>query len=129
MYFKTVSANDSNIVSCKSKGFFDESIKPPTASNKILNPSLDYVGTNIYIIYEIDDYHPTTSYPTLENCLFGAVKVIKHADVDLCKHSGYDIGFDRKGSYLIGNEAGGNVIIFGVDMSLSSHTDNKKKAF
>ena len=37
-YFKTVGANDSNISSWKSKGLFDESIKPPTTSNKILNP-------------------------------------------------------------------------------------------
>ena len=76
--FKTVSANDSKIVSWKSKGFYNESIKPPTTSNKILNPSLDLVGTkarlkfnedclkeekitfnhekivNIYILYEIE---------------------------------------------------------------------------
>ena len=33
-YFKTVSANDSNMVSWKSKGLSDESIKPPTTSKK-----------------------------------------------------------------------------------------------
>ena len=38
-YFKTVSANDSNILSWKSIGLSDESIKPPTTSDKILNPS------------------------------------------------------------------------------------------
>ena len=77
-YFKTVSANNSNILSWKSKGLSDESIKPLTTSNKMLNPSLDFVGTkarvkfngdclkqekitfnhgkivNIYIIYEIE---------------------------------------------------------------------------
>ena len=140
-YFKTVSANDSNIVSWKSKGLSDESIKAPTTSNKILNPSLDYVDTkirvkfrgdclkqekitfnhgkivNIYIVYEIDDYHPTTSYLILENCFFGAVELTNHVDVDLYKYSGYDIGFDRKGSYSIDHEVGRNVISFGVDMS------------
>ena len=40
-----------------------------------------------------------SSYTTLENCLFGAVKLTKHTDVDLYKYSGYGIGFDRKGSY------------------------------
>ena len=35
-YFKTASANDSNILSWKSKGLSDESIKPPTTSNKCL---------------------------------------------------------------------------------------------
>ena len=34
----------------------------------------------------------------------------------ICTNSGYGIGFDRKGSYSIGNEIGRNVIIFGVDM-------------
>ena len=45
--FKTASANNSNILSWKSKGLPDESIKPPTTNNKMLNPSLDYVGTKI----------------------------------------------------------------------------------
>ena len=37
--------NNSNILSCKSKGLSGESIKPPTTSNKMLSPSDDYVGT------------------------------------------------------------------------------------
>ena len=44
-YFKTLRANDSNIVSWKSKRFSDESIKPLTTPNKILNPSLNFVGS------------------------------------------------------------------------------------
>ena len=106
-YFKTVSINNSNILSWKSKGLSDESIKPPTTSNKMLNPSLDFVGTkarvkfngdclkqdkisfdhgkivNIYIVYEIDRYVNISSYSTLENCFFGAVKLTKHLDIDL----------------------------------------------
>ena len=46
-YFKLVSANDSNILSWKSKGLPCESIKPPSTPNKMLNPSLDYVGTKV----------------------------------------------------------------------------------
>ena len=46
-YFKIVSANDSNILSWKSKGLPNDSIKPPIAPNKILNPSLDYFGSKI----------------------------------------------------------------------------------
>ena len=61
--------------------------------------------------------------------MFGAVKLTKHADVDLCKYFGYGIGFDRKGSYSIGDEIGRNIMIFGVDMSLSSHNVDKKKSF
>ena len=150
-YFKTVSGNDSNILSWKSKGLSDESIKNPTTSNKMLNPLVDYVGTkirvkfngdclkqekvtfnqvkivNIYIFYKIERSVNISSYPTLENCLFGAVKLTKHVDVDLYKYSGYGIGFDKKGSYSIGIEVVRNVIIFGVDMNLFHHIDNKKK--
>ena len=48
----------------------------------------------IYIFYKInlctcgyDDY------PTLENSLFGAVKLVKNADIDNYKYSGYSIGY------------------------------------
>ena len=94
-------------MSWKSKGLSDESIKRPSRSNKMLNPSVNYVSTkprvefkgdclkqekisfdhgkivNVYIVYEIDEYRNISSYPTLENCLFGAVKLTKHIDVDL----------------------------------------------
>ena len=111
----------------------DESIKPPSTSNKMLNPSVDYVGTkarvkfnggclkqekitfnhgkivNIFTVYETEKSVNISSYPTLENCLFGAVKLTKHVDVDLYKYSGYGVGFDRKGSCSIGDEVGRNV--------------------
>ena len=98
----------------------DESIKPPTTENKILNPSLEFVVTkarvkfsrdclkqekitfyhgktvNIYIAYETERSVNTSSYPALEKCLFGAVKLTKHGDVDQYKYSGYGVGFDRK---------------------------------
>ena len=44
-YFKTVSASNSNILLWKSKGLSDESIKPPTTSNKMRNHSVDFFGT------------------------------------------------------------------------------------
>ena len=37
-----------------------------------------------------------SSYPTLENCLFGSVRLTKHVDFVQHKYSGYDIGYDRK---------------------------------
>ena len=43
-YFKAVSATESNISSWKSKGLYDESIRPPTTSDNMLNLSVDYVG-------------------------------------------------------------------------------------
>ena len=53
-YFKTVSANDSNILSWKSKGLSNESINPPTTSNEMFNPSKDYVGTKARIKFNVD---------------------------------------------------------------------------
>ena len=53
-WYKTVSANDSNILSWKSKRLSDESIKPPTTSDKMLNPSLDYVGTKARVKFNGD---------------------------------------------------------------------------
>ena len=119
--------------------------------NLILDPSLDYLGSktrvtfnarwlnhdkityahnsivNIYIVYEISKNVNINSYCTLENCLFGAIKLRKIPDIDWCKYSGYGIGFDRKGKFSVINEFGRNCTIFGVDMSSSIHVDNKKK--
>ena len=82
---------------------------------------------NIYILCEIERSIDISSYPTRENCLFGAVNLTKHIDVDLYKYSGSGIRFDRKGSYLLGNEVSRYGIIFGVDMSSPPHIDNMQK--
>ena len=82
---------------------------------------------NIYIVYEITSDYKDINYPTLENCLFGSVKLTKNADIDKYGYSGYGIGFDRNTSFSVGNEIGKNVIIFGVDMSSSTKIDNRKK--
>ena len=52
----------------------------------------------------------------------------KNPDIDKYKYSGYGIGFNRHEffSYPSGG-ASRNVIIFGVDMSLSTTIDNNKK--
>ena len=82
---------------------------------------------NIYIIFEISRNYNISSYPTLENCLFGAVSLTKHVDIDRYKYSGYGIGFDRKGEFSFGNGFGRNCIILGADMSSSVHANNKTK--
>ena len=126
-----------------------ESIK---TNNYLLNPQIDTYGmskirikfdgsflnwfpptilhgdmVNIYIVYEITSDYKDINYPTLENCLFGSVKLTKNADIDKYGYFGYGIGFDRQSSFSISNETGKNVIIFGVDMSSSSKIDNRKK--
>ena len=66
--------------------------------------------------------------PILKNCLFGAVTLNTNADIDKYGNSGCGIGFDRRGSFSFPSGGfGQNVLIFGVDMSSSSHIDNKKK--
>ena len=82
---------------------------------------------NIYIAYEITSDYKDINYPTLENCLFGSVKLTKNADIDKYRYSGYGIKFDRETSFLFGNDFGKNVIIFGVDMSSSTKIDNRNK--
>ena len=68
-----------------------------------------------------------SSYQTLENCLFGALKLTKNSDIDKYKYYRCGIEFDRTGKFSLGNGFGRNCIIFGVGMSSSVHVDNKKK--
>ena len=69
-----------------------------------------------------------SSDPTLENTLFGAVKLVKNLDINKCKYSGYDIGFDMKETFSFPSCGfGKNVVIFKADMSSSVHFDNKKE--
>ena len=127
----------------------DERINSNTESNHSITPELSYYGTktrvefngsclkqdkatynhgtmvNIYIVYEISTKYNISSYPTLRNCLLGAVSLTKHVDIDQYKYSGYGIGFDRKGEFSFGsNGFGRNCTIFGADMSSSVHANN-----
>ena len=80
---------------------------------------------NIYTVYKLS-FHPTNIDFTLENCLFGAVKVTKHSDVDKYNYSGYGTCFDsrRTFSHSDGTTAR-NLIIFGCDLASSVHANNK----
>ena len=99
-YFKMITNTD-YISSSKSKGLSDESFKPPTTSDNRFNPALNYYGTkkrakftgscfkqaktsynhgkvvNIYIVYELGASSSHINDPTLKNCLFGVVTLIK----------------------------------------------------
>ena len=82
----------------------------------------------IYIVYRLI---PTTkdSSVTLQNCLFGAVKLTKNTDIDKYKYFGYGIGFDSRGKFT--HPSGGygrNVIIFVADLSSSTHANNKARS-
>ena len=135
----------------KSIGLSDERRDSVTAPNYKIMTELSYYGTktrvefngsclkqdkvkynhgkivNTYIVYEISKNYSISAYPTLETCLFGAVSLTKNADIDQYKYSGYGIGFDRKEEFSYGSRGfGRNCIIFGTDMSSSSHANNKK---
>ena len=73
---------------------------------------------NIYIVYETTSDYSSINYPTLENCLFGSVKLTKNVDIDKYGYSGYGIWFDRNTCFSVGNKIGKNVIIFGVEQKL-----------
>ena len=140
------------VLSWQSKGISNESIKPPTTSNNSLKPRLSYNDTkikvqftrsclkqpkfifthkkvvNIYIVYELGESSSNVNDRTIKNCLFGAVTLTKNADIEKYKYSGYGIGFDRTSSFSFPSGGfGQNVLIFGGDMSTSTHIDNKKK--
>ena len=91
----------------------DEVIKPPTSDK--LAPTLEYASkimyvkfngsclikqdkftfndrktVNIYIVYDIDS-NINNFDPTLENYLFGAIKLTKNRDIDKYKYGGYGI--------------------------------------
>ena len=65
---------------------------------------------------------------TLQNCLFGAVKLKQNAGIDKYKISGYGIRFDSKGSFAhLSGGYGKSVVIFGADLSSSVHANNKTR--
>ena len=112
--------------------YLDDKIRVKVTRSCLKQDKVTYTHrtiVNIYIVYEITGYNDLSSFPTLENCLFGAVKLTKHPDIDKYKNSGYGTKFDRKGRFSFGNGFGHNALIFGVDMSSSVHVNSKTKIF
>ena len=95
-------------------------------TTKILYPHGKVV--HIYIVYELGVSSSHNNYPTLKNCLFGAVTLTENTDIDKYEYSGYGTGFDRGSSFSFPSSGSGqNVLISRVEMSFSAHIDNKKK--
>ena len=153
-YFKRIAGvgNGNYIYYWKSKRLSDGRINSIKTSNHIITPNLDYYGTktrvefnesclkqhkvtfnhkkvaNIYIVCEISKSFNISDYPTMENCLFGAVTLTKTADIDKYGYSGYGIGFEGHAVFSFPSTGlSKNVITFGVDMSSSTKTDKRKK--
>ena len=94
----------------------DEVIKCPTINNNSLAPKLEYIDknmfvkfdesclikkgefifnkkiVNIYIVYNLDS-NLNNFNPTLENCLFGSIKISKSSDMNKYNYKGYGIRF------------------------------------
>ena len=82
----------------RSKGLSNKNLEVVSSLNNTLSPSVNYYGdkarlrftgsvlqqkivtyshkkvVNLYVVYEIINFHSIDSYPTLTNALFGAVK-------------------------------------------------------
>ena len=151
-YFKII-ANKKFISSWKYEGLSDETITSHATSDISLTPLIDHYGNkvrvkfnkgclkqsnklaysygsrvNIYIVFEFGASSSNDCDYTLKNCLFGAVTLTKNTDIEKYGYSGFGIGFDRRSSFSFPRVGfGQNVLYFGVDMSSSSHIDNKKK--
>ena len=104
-----------------------ESIKPPSTSDNSLAPSLSYIGSTKTVVKFVgsclkqdkvtftNGKKSKYTYCLWKNFmgswiwwlfnarkLFGAVKLIKHADIDKYNYSGHGIGFDRCGTLSVG---------------------------
>ena len=90
---------------------------------------------NVYCVYKLDPIASTrdTSY-TIQNALFGAMQITKNAtdyDKNNCKR--YGICFDERSQFghtitedgRVHTTNGRNVLIFGADMSFSTHANNR----
>ena len=102
MYKEIIKAprSNNNILSATTENTFDhQKIKLKFNGSCLIQDQITYTPqtiVNIYIVYEVTKKNSISDYPTLENCLFGSIKLTKNFDIDKYKYSGYGIGFDRK---------------------------------
>ena len=92
---------------------------------KLIRPNNNNV-INIYIVYKIEPIFRVSDY-TIQNALFGGVKITKNAtDTSKHKYEWYGICFDEGGTFSKGGiNNGRNVLIFGVHESSLVHGNNK----
>ena len=99
--------------------------KDPLEQNNYLTKIL-----TVYIVYDVDarPINPTNNFK-FKNCSFGITNTVKNSDEEKHVYNGYGATFDSAGSWSFDNDFARNVIIFGVDISSSSHSDNRKNNF
>ena len=138
------------IISCKSKGVYNSKL---IALHRAYLPKVKYFRNktgiqfnstplviehnnharkifNIYIVYDLDNW-PKNSLRNfaLKNYFFGSTNIAKDNDKEQYVYSSYGITFDRKCPWSFNDDFARNIIIFGVDNSSSSHTDNLENFF
>ena len=125
---KTVSPNIKNINGQLYVSFNDNYFEqdPITISNNVIN---------IYVVYKLDPISSTrnTDY-TIQNALFGAMKITKNTDSSKNNYPGYGLCFDEGGEFGHTVRQGNfdrttnakNVIIFGVDTTSSIHATKRE---
>ena len=93
---------------------------------KLIHPNNNNNVINIYIVYKIEPIFRLSDY-TVQNALFGGVKITKNAtDTSKHKYEGYGICFDEGGTFSKGGISNGrNVLIFGVHENSLVHANNK----
>ena len=72
--------------------------------------------------------NPTNNF-LLKNWLFGTVKLVRNTDKSNFTDNIWGIACDGEDMWSFGNNFARNVVIFGLDNTSSSHTDNKKITF
>ena len=82
---------------------------------------------NAYIVCNLDacQKNPLNN-SKLKKCLLGATIIVQNSDKENWLYSGNWIAFDRAGSRNFGNYFAWNVVIFGVDKSSLTNTDNRE---
>ena len=78
---------------------------------------------NFFIVYELDIWsHDLNTDFTLDEYLFGVLKVTKSTDADKYRYSGYGTGLDAHSSFLFSNGDIDKNVILGADISSLRNT-------
>ena len=85
---------------------------------------------NLYIVYELNTWSCNLANNfTLKIVLFGTVKLVRNSIKSKFTYNGQRTTFDGEGLWNFGNDFAINIVIFGVDNSSSSTTNNRKNNF
>ena len=115
---ENVTKTDSNFAPT----FVDRHVLPDIIFNGTILMNNIYIPKkvmNIFISYTLNPWLRNLNADfTLNNWLFGPVKLTNNADSDKYKYSSYGIGFNSCSEFVFrGRSMGKNVIIFRADMS------------